>query len=144
MSSRWPFWRKPWARIIPAWPLPWNNLASLLKDNGDHERALPLYERSLAIKEKAVGKDHPDTATSLNNLAKLYRDKGDYDRALLLYERSLAIREKALGKKHPHVAQSLNNLALLNKVKGDHERPCRCISSRWPSWRKPSVRIIPT
>ena len=33
------------------------------------ERALPLYERALAISEKALGPDHPHVATSLNNLA---------------------------------------------------------------------------
>ncbi len=32
----------------------------------------PLYKRSLAINEKALGPDHPDVAVSLNNLAALY------------------------------------------------------------------------
>ena len=36
------------------------------------EEAGPLYERSLAIREKAVGPDHPDVATALNNLAGLW------------------------------------------------------------------------
>jgi hypothetical protein len=31
--------------------------------------ALPLFERALAIREKALGPEHPDTATSLHNLA---------------------------------------------------------------------------
>ena len=35
--------------------------------------AEPLYQRALAIKEKALGPNHPDVATSLNNLAELYR-----------------------------------------------------------------------
>jgi len=32
-----------------------------------------LYKRSLAISEKALGKNHPDVATILNNLALLYK-----------------------------------------------------------------------
>lgn len=32
-----------------------------------------LYERALAMLEKARGPDHPDVAESLNNLAGLYR-----------------------------------------------------------------------
>ena len=28
-----------------------------------------MYERALAIEEKALGKDHPDTASTLSNLA---------------------------------------------------------------------------
>jgi hypothetical protein len=41
---------------------------------GDYARARPLKERALAIREKALGPEHPDTATSLNDLALLIRD----------------------------------------------------------------------
>jgi len=37
----------------------------------------PLYERALAIIEKALGREHPDTATSLNNLARVIQAQGD-------------------------------------------------------------------
>jgi CHAT domain-containing protein len=36
--------------------------------------AEPLYKRSLAIYEKALGPDHPDVAGSLNGLAWLYQE----------------------------------------------------------------------
>ena len=36
---------------------------------GDYAKAEPLYQRALKISEKALGPEHPDTATSLNNLA---------------------------------------------------------------------------
>ena len=32
---------------------------------------MPLAERALAIREKVLGKEHPDVASSLNNLALL-------------------------------------------------------------------------
>ena len=80
---------------------------------GQYAQAEPLYKRSLAIWEKALGPDHPDVATSLNNLAVLYHTQGQYAQAEPLYKRSLAIREKALGPDHPDVATSLNNLAVL-------------------------------
>jgi len=35
-----------------------------------------IYKRSLAIREKALGPDHPDVAQSLVNLAALYRKTG--------------------------------------------------------------------
>ena len=72
----------------------------------------PLYERSLAIWEKALGKDHPDVANSLNNLAALYYAQGKYEQAEPLYERSLAIDEKALGKDHPDTKQVRKNYEL--------------------------------
>jgi hypothetical protein len=37
-----------------------------------------LFQRALAIREKALGRDHPDVATSLNNLAALYDVQGRY------------------------------------------------------------------
>jgi hypothetical protein len=73
-----------------------------------------LYKRSLAIREKAPGPNHPDIATPLNNLAELYR-LGEP-----LYHRSLAIRDKVLGPGHPDVATSLNNLAELYRDQGDY------------------------
>ncbi len=45
----------------------------------------PLYKRSLAIREKALGPEHPHVAVSLNNLAALYRDQGKYTESGPLY-----------------------------------------------------------
>jgi CHAT domain-containing protein len=77
-----------------------------------------MYKRSLAIKEKAFGPDHPDVALSLNNLAQLYHAQGRYTDAEPMYKRSLTIREKTLGADHPDVAASLNNLAELYRTQG--------------------------
>ena len=65
------------------------NYARLLCDQGDFTGARPLIERALAIREKALGPEHPDTATSLNNLAFLLREQGDLAGARPLYERAL-------------------------------------------------------
>jgi hypothetical protein len=84
-----------------------------LREKGQYGQAIPLAERALAISEKRLGAEHPDTATSLDNLAGLYYDKGDYAQAEPLYRRALAIREKTLGAEHPDTATVFNNLALL-------------------------------
>jgi tetratricopeptide (TPR) repeat protein/CHAT domain-containing protein len=89
-----------------------------LYDAGKYADAIPLAQRALAIREKALGPDHPDVATSLYNLANLYHSQGRYAEAEPLYQRSLAIREKALGRDHLDVAASLNNLALLYHRQG--------------------------
>ena len=78
---------------------------------GQYAAAEPLYKRSLETREKYLGPDHPDVATSLNNLASCYQSQGQYTAAEPLCKRSLAINEKALGPDHPDVATSLNNLA---------------------------------
>ena len=38
-----------------------------LSQHGKYADAIPLYQRALAIREKALGPDHPDVATALNN-----------------------------------------------------------------------------
>jgi tetratricopeptide (TPR) repeat protein len=63
--------------------------------------ARPLFERALAIWERVLGPDHPQTAQGLNNLALLLKDQGEVDAARALFERALAIRERVLGPDHP-------------------------------------------
>ena len=91
---------------------------SCIASQGRYAEAEPLYKRALAIREKALGPDHPDVGTALNNLAALYRAQGRYAEAEPLYKRALAIREKALGPDHPDVGTSLNNLAALYRAQG--------------------------
>lgn len=82
-----------------------------LYQEGRYEDAIPHAERALALREKAIGPEHSNVATSLNNLAELYCARGRYADAEPLYLHALAIREKALGKDHPDVATSLNSLS---------------------------------
>ena len=117
-SVPWRSERKPWDRITPIPPASLNNLALLYSSQGLYSQAEPLYKRALAISEKALGPDHPSTATSLNNLATLYNNQGLYSQAEPLYKRALAISEKALGPDHPSTATSLNNLAVLYRQPG--------------------------
>ncbi|RMG97526.1 MAG: serine/threonine protein kinase [Deltaproteobacteria bacterium] len=98
-----------------------NNLANVYKSQGNYQDARRLFERSLAIRERALSPAHPLVAMSLNNLAALYYAQGDYDTARRLFERSLTTREKSLGPEHPHVAQSLNNLAAVYRSQGEYE-----------------------
>ncbi len=107
-SGRWRSGRRRSVPTIPDVALSLNNLASLYDKQGRYADAEPLYKRSLAIWEKALGPDHPNVATALTNLAELYTNQGRYAEAEPLYMRSLAIREKALGADHPDVALSLN------------------------------------
>jgi CHAT domain-containing protein/tetratricopeptide (TPR) repeat protein len=78
-----------------------------------YSEAVPLAQRVLAIREKALGPDHLDVAHALSNLAKLYDDQGRYADAEPFYKRYLEIREKLLGPDHIDVALALNTLAIL-------------------------------
>jgi hypothetical protein len=45
----------------------------VLRDQGKYEEAEQMNRRALGGREKALGKDHPDTLTSVSNLAELSR-----------------------------------------------------------------------
>jgi hypothetical protein len=48
-------------------------LGSLLQDQGEYDRALPLYEDCLEKRKRILGDDHPDTLYSIQNLARLLK-----------------------------------------------------------------------
>ncbi len=80
---------------------------------GDLPGALPFSKRALAISEKALGPDHPHTATSLNNLGFLLQAMGDLPAARPYLERALAILEAKLGPDHPNTKIVRGNLQSL-------------------------------
>ena len=74
----------------PTSPAPLPNPAEAAVGAG----AEPLYKRSLVVREKALGLDHPDVAQSLENYADLLRKTGRDDEAKELEARAKAIRSK--------------------------------------------------
>ena len=96
--------------------------ADELQKKGQYDAALPLAEKSLAIRKKALGPEHVLVAASLNTLGALLYLKGEHDRAMSSWQRALTIRDKALGPEHPDVAASLNNLASLHWSKGEWDK----------------------
>src|SRR6476469_7538523 len=84
-----------------------------LYNAGQYAEAIPLAQRALSIRERALGPDHPDLASLLENLAALYATQGQYVEAEALYKRSLAIREKIVGPEDPSLVPLLNDLAFV-------------------------------
>jgi len=80
-------------------------------------KAEDLYRRALAIKEKVLGKDHPDTALTVHNMATLLAGLGRAAEAESLYGRALAAFEAALGAEHPHTGICREGLEALRGAK---------------------------
>jgi len=89
-----------------------------LMDQGRYAEAVPLAERVLELRRRALGETHPNVATSLNNLAYLYDAQGLYSEAEPLYKQALKILRDMWGNTHPNVATSLNNLAEIYRSQG--------------------------
>jgi Flp pilus assembly protein TadD len=58
-----------------------NNLAAVLSGQGKYEQAEEMHRQALGLCETVLGKEHPDTPTSMNNLAAILRDQGKYEQA---------------------------------------------------------------
>jgi len=93
-------------------------LGAYLEDRGLFRQSKPFYQRSLAIRENALGPEHPDVAQSLIVLANLYENEGRYEEAEPLYQRALSIREKAFGPDDILTADTLGNLGILYHTVG--------------------------
>lgn len=77
--------------------------ASQLVKKGFYIDAVPIQEKCLALKEKALGPDGIELTGILIELAHTYSLLGNREKAVLLHERALSIGEKALGPVHPDV-----------------------------------------
>jgi len=84
----------------------------LLKEN-DLERARGLFERSLALREKALGPKNIEVAESLRGLADCASRGGRLPAAEALYERALAIVRKPDGSYSPGASDILKGFAAL-------------------------------
>ncbi len=68
-----------------------------------------------------LGKEHPNTLTSINNLAGVLSSQGKYKEAEEMHKQVLALREMVLGKEHPSTLGSMNNLALVLSSQGKYK-----------------------
>src|ERR1700721_178895 len=58
-----------------------NNVAAVLRGQGKDEQAEEMLRQALGLRETVLGKEHPDTLTSMNNVAAVLRDQGKYEQA---------------------------------------------------------------
>jgi tetratricopeptide (TPR) repeat protein len=85
---------------------------------GQYREAEPLWKSLLAICERVLGPEHPETLSTVNNLAALYHVQGKYEQAAPLYQRALATLERVLGPEHPTTTRVRENYTkLLEKMK---------------------------
>ncbi|WAS91610.1 serine/threonine-protein kinase [Nannocystis punicea] len=98
-----------------------NSLGNMYVNLERHEEGRQRHARALALREQALGAEHPYTTLSLTNLGRALIGLGRYEEARQVHERALAVREKVLGPEHPANAFSLNYLATSLGALGRYE-----------------------
>jgi eukaryotic-like serine/threonine-protein kinase len=79
---------------------------------GLYSQAVSLLRKARAVREAALGPDHPDTRRTCGMLAAALSFAGQSDEAIALHEETLKFFETNFGPDHPDTLRSRNNLAL--------------------------------
>jgi tetratricopeptide (TPR) repeat protein len=87
--------------------------------DGDHDAAVKVYQRALAIFRAALGDKHIRTATALHSLGNALEYALDFADALTAYREALAIREELLGYGDDNTVTTLNNIGVALSKSGD-------------------------
>jgi tetratricopeptide (TPR) repeat protein len=88
---------------------------------GNYDKAHEYYKKSLAIRLKTIGENHPIIAKSYNKIGLNLLFNGEIEKALKYFEKSLAIYLKTIGEDRTEVATSYNNIGQVWQFKGEYE-----------------------
>ena len=118
------------AFVPPAWAQEQADVGALNQQveqfhkGGKIEQATPIAEQALALAERMLGSEHPDTLRCVKNLGDLYYEQDRNDEAERLFKRALETRDHVLGSEHANTLVSVNDLGVLYQTEkryGDAE-----------------------
>lgn len=87
-----------------------HSLAEAYDEDGQFDKAILYYERTLDSRKHLLGERHVDTLESMAGLARMYEESGDERKALPLFERTLELRKAKLGEDHLGTLNSMRQL----------------------------------
>jgi len=93
-------------------------LGTILLRQGEHGEALQRLKQALDIRQKTLGPEHPEVASTLNALGIVSKEAGQYEEALAYYQKAIQISEITLGSEHPLVADAFTNLGNVLRRQG--------------------------
>ena len=82
--------------------------------------AAKQLEAALDLRQRVLGREHPETLRSMNNLGNVYWREGKYPQAEALDDQTLQIERRVLGPEHPDTLVSMNNLAWVYSDEGKY------------------------
>ena len=97
-----------------------DDYAHFLHDYGKYKEAEQVYLRLVSLRERTLGKEHPDTAISFNGIGEVYCSLGEYVTALDYYFKALAIFKKFPDTNYSNIATSYNNIGGVYHQQGNH------------------------
>lgn len=77
---------------------------------GLYEKAQVFHERALAVSQRWLGTEHPDTLQSMHSLSRTLGARGENARSKELSEQTLEARRRVLGVEHPDTLRTMRFL----------------------------------
>ncbi|HTR39951.1 MAG TPA: serine/threonine-protein kinase [Bryobacteraceae bacterium] len=87
---------------------------------GLYQEAQIHLERSLELRRRVSGEEHPDTLSTMQELGELYIGAGKYAQAEAILAPLLATRRRKLGEYHQDTLRAMNDLAAVINYRGDY------------------------
>lgn len=97
----------------------YRRLASLARARGRPAEGEPYARRAVALREAALGSDHPEVGRDLLTLAGVLCAEGRHVEAQPLFQRAHEVLSRALGADHPEIAHVLDAFASCRRAQGD-------------------------
>ncbi|KAF2189776.1 hypothetical protein K469DRAFT_47842 [Zopfia rhizophila CBS 207.26] len=82
------------------------NLASTYSNQGRWKEAEGLEVRVIETRKRVLGKEHPDTLTSMNNLTFTLKSESRHEEAVSLMKTCFELRKRIIGPHHPDTESS--------------------------------------
>ena len=144
-SAPWRSARRRSAPSIPTSATSLNNLAVLYQAQGRYAEAEPLYQRALAIREKALGPEHPDVGHQPQQPGRALPSPGPLRRGrAALSARAGDPREGARARASRRRPPASTTWPRSTATRAATPRPSRSTSAPWRSARRRSGPSIPT
>ena len=97
------------------------NTAWYLMLMGQYVEAERIGRSAVAVREEALGLEHPSTLISVSQLGSVLERQGKYEEAEAMHRRALERRENVLGREHPSTLISVTKLGSVLERQGKYE-----------------------
>ncbi len=113
-----------------------NNLGNVYINQGNYDKALEYYRKTLAIWEKLLRPNHPRVSWPLYNIGNVFHVQGKYEKALEYHLKALEIFQTAVGPEHPGIGESLYSIATVFRSKGEYDKALEYFCKAQTIWEK--------
>jgi tetratricopeptide (TPR) repeat protein len=97
-----------------------HNVAVIQFRLGHIDEALAIEAEVLRIRTDKLGREHPQTLSSLNNLGMTHLKAGHLDQAASLFQEVVTSRRKSLGAENPDTLAVVASLGCVQERRGEY------------------------